>query len=108
MHRTIGARTFVQRANIAAGAERFGTRTAQDDRLNLAVSRPARKPLRHAFDHAVSERVQRLGTIEGEVGDTVADVDEKFVVLLRFWGHFDVIFLATGEHRSTRMKGVLF
>ena len=69
---------FVQRANVAAGAECAVAIAADDDRGDIVVLRPDAELFGHGKAHAMRERVQRLGPVQRDEAQRAALVEEDF------------------------------
>ena len=68
--------TFINRANIAAGAEGFLARALDEYRVDLRVGREFAKRGAQLHDHFQRQRIQRGRAIEGDERDAVADLAE--------------------------------
>ena len=67
---------LVQRAHVAAGAERAFASAAQQDRTDRRVVRPGVELAGERAHGGEIERVEHGGTIQGEHADAVDDVDK--------------------------------
>lgn len=65
-YRIVAARLagIVERANVAARAERLFTHAGDDDALDRRIARPCVQLRVHEIDHAERQRVQRLWPVE--------------------------------------------
>ena len=73
--------THVKYSELAALAGKRALACAgQDHRAAAAVALDPVEQVQHTVDHRAGQRIELVGTVEGEDGDAVGDVDEN-----RFW-----------------------
>src|SRR5262249_10334729 len=67
----------VERADVAAGAERLVAGTIDHHGADRLVGRPFHQLLVERTDHIQCQRVQRLGTIQRGLADAVGDLEQN-------------------------------